>query len=466
MARSNVKKNTEPIYTHEGACATRASSIQELRRSVMSCMLWENEFYEDGEDIANRIFSLVKKVPIDVVSDLAIEARTKGNLRHAPLWLTVALAKNFSGDSIISNTIYNVIQRADELSEFLSLYWKNGKETISAQAKKGLAEAFTKFDEYALAKYNRNTEIKLRDVLFLCHAKPKDLKQKRLWKRLVDKKLKTPDTWEVELSVGKGKNKKESWERLLKENKLGALAFLRNLRNMNEAGVEKALVKKAAKNVNFQRVLPFRYIAAAHACPAWEDLIEELFLDNCSKRQKLPGKTILVVDVSGSMYGYGNISAKSDITRVQAAGALAAIIREICEEQAIYATAGNDSTRIHKTEIVPPRKGFALTDLISENTSGSFVDKLGGGGIFLVQCMDYIKKYEKKADRIIVITDEQDCDLKLNPGKADAFGKNNYLINIASYKNGISYNKDKWIHIDGFSESVIDYIVAYESGLN
>jgi 60 kDa SS-A/Ro ribonucleoprotein len=39
------------------------------------------------------------------------------------------------------------------------------------------------------------------------------------------------------------------------------------------------------------------------------------------------------------------------------------------------------------------------------------------------------------------------------------------LINVASNKNGISYGK-KWIHIDGFSENVINYIHEYEADLD
>jgi hypothetical protein len=43
------------------------------------------------------------------------------------------------------------------------------------QVKKGLARALAEFDEYQLAKWDRqNRAVKLRDVLFLCHAKPKD----------------------------------------------------------------------------------------------------------------------------------------------------------------------------------------------------------------------------------------------------------------------------------------------------
>ena len=70
------------------------------------------------------------------------------------------------------------------------------KQKLSAQVKKGLALAFTKFDEYKLAKYLcKDKEFSLRDVLFLCHAKPKDKAQENLWKRLINDKLETPDTW-------------------------------------------------------------------------------------------------------------------------------------------------------------------------------------------------------------------------------------------------------------------------------
>jgi hypothetical protein len=128
----------------------------------------------------------------------------------------------------------------------------------------------------------------------------------------------------------------------------------------------------------------------------------------------------------------------------------------MCEDVAIYATAGNDSTMVHKTALVPPRNGFALGEKIDEAFKS-----LGGGGIFLTQVMDYTFKQERTADRVIVITDEQDCDRKLNPAKANAYGKENYLINIATNKNGIGYGK--FTHIDGFSEAVVEYISQFET---
>ena len=124
----------------------------------------------------------------------------------------------------------------------------------------------------------------------------------------------------------------------------------------------------------------------------------------------------------------------------------------------IYATAGSDSARKHATMLIPSRRGFALRDLLSY---GQTSPKLGGGGIFLTQVMDYVRKEEHgTADRIIVITDEQDCDLVNKPSSAHPFGKRNYLINVASYKNGIGYGE--WVHIDGWSEAVVEYIRELE----
>lgn len=88
---------------------------------------------------------------------------------------------------------------------------------------------------------------------------------------------------------------------------------------------------------------------------------------------------------------------------------------------------------------------------------------LGGGGIFLNQVMRFLEPKHPNVDRVIVITDEQDCGLAGDsPLEAPAFGRVNYMINVGSFRNGIGYDKDKWVHIDGFSEQVLQYISAYE----
>ena len=141
--------------THEGALAVVVSPELALRRSVLACMLWEDEFYEDGVAIAGRIRELVPKVDAAKVAALAVEARTAMKLRHAPLLLVREMARHTTHRGLVAETMAAVIQRADELAEFVAIYWKDGRAPLSGQVKKGLAAAFGKFDEYALAKYNQ-----------------------------------------------------------------------------------------------------------------------------------------------------------------------------------------------------------------------------------------------------------------------------------------------------------------------
>src|SRR5262245_5369793 len=173
-----------------------------------------------------------------------------------------------------ANTVARVIQRADELTELVAVYWRNGRRPLSAQLKKGLARAFEKFDAYQLAKYDRPGPVRLRDVLFLVHAKPKAAEQAETWSKLAEKELDSPDTWEVALSGGA--DKRDSFQRLISEGKLGYLALLRNLRNMGEAGVDEGLVRKAIRDrKGAQRVLPFRFVAAARAAPMFDGALDK-----------------------------------------------------------------------------------------------------------------------------------------------------------------------------------------------
>jgi 60 kDa SS-A/Ro ribonucleoprotein len=438
MARLNMLKipRTWGARTHEGAPARNISMELQLRRSVLACLLWENQFYEDGVEIAGRIQSLVSKVKPEAVAALAVEVRSKMKLRHAPLLLVREMARLKTHRELVARSLAEVIQRADELAEFVAIYWKDGKSPLSAQAKKGLAQAFRKFDEYQLAKYDRSGPIRLRDVLFLCHAKPRDEAQAALWKRLIEGQLETPDTWEVALSSGA--DKREAWERLLRERKLGALALLRNLRNMKQASVDETLVIEAIDAMNTARLLPFRFLAAARHAPQWEEPLERAMLGSLAaqndEKRKLPGRTVLLVDVSGSMTAA--LSRRSEMLRTDAAYGLAVLLREICERVSVF-TFSNELVE------VPPRRGFALRDALDASQSHS--------GTYLGQALEKIRE---KYDRIIVITDEQSHDRVPGPrGRG-------YMINVASNKNGVGYGP--WTHIDGWSEAVIEYVRELE----
>lgn len=458
MSRTNVTARKSPIFTHEGAAAAHISPVQQLRRSVLSCLLWEDGFYSDGQSIAERIREEAQLVPVSVLAALAIEARSKFNLRHVPLYLTALLAQRARGSSIVSETVRDVIQRADELAEFLAVYAKaNGvtpdkiKPKLSNQVRKGIAAAFVKFNAYGLAKYNRDHAIKLRDALFLCHAKPRDAEQAALWKSLIDGTLKAPDTWEVELSAGK--DKRETFERLIREGRLGYLALLRNLRNMLQSGVDGALVNEAIlARRGAQRVLPFRYVAAARAAPAFEPALDQALCAAIQELPALPGRTVFLVDVSGSMDA--PLSARSDITRLDAAATLASM----ANAESLRVFTFSDSL-----VEVPPRRGMAGVDAIRASQPH--------GGTRLFEAVATLNR-DVAHDRLVVISDEQAHGpatlTLLRPvlpraalaSMPDPACERAYLINVASARNGVGYGR--WTHLDGFSEHVLHWIREHE----
>jgi 60 kDa SS-A/Ro ribonucleoprotein len=446
MSRLNVPLERPPVLTHEGGPAyPHLDAEQQLRRSVLSCLLWEGTFYEDGQKIAERIGHYAAQVPTSALAALAIEARSKFHLRHVPLLLLTLLARKGRGSSIVSETIAATIQRADELTEFLAVYADgNGvapnklKSKLSAQVKLGLAAAFHNFDEYALSKYNRDGAIKLRDVLFLAHPRPKSPEQEAMWKRLASKELQTPDTWEVALAGGA--DKKATFERLIREGQLGYFALLRNLRGMQQAGCDEKLVLDAvrARGHGAHRVLPFRYIAAARAVPAWEGAIDEALCASIEESPVLPGTTVVLVDISGSMDS--TLSAKSDLKRCDAAAALASVIR--CERLRVFS---------FTSEIceVPPRRGLAGVDAVLKSQPH--------GSTRLGHAIEHVNA-KVPHDRLIVISDEQTEDRVPTPVAPKA-----YMLNVASNQNGVGYGKGWTAHFTGFSEGIICYIAETEA---
>lgn len=436
--RTNIVARKPVAYNDAGTPVRSISAEKQLTRLTLANMLWEDQFYIDGESNADRVAALVSqlaKTNAKFVEHLAVAARSNYKLRHMPLLLTRELAR---AGKLTAHTLQSVIQRPDEMGEFLSIYWKGGKTPISNQVKKGLGLALNKFNEYQLAKWDKsNAAIKIRDVLFLTHAKPKDEKTAELFRKIADQSLETPDTWETQLSAGA--DKYETFTRLMAERKLGALAFLRNLRNMVEAGVDEQAIRAYGATVNAERVLPFRYIAAARIVPQFEDMLEQMMFRSLESHEKIPGKTRLLVDVSSSMGA--KVSCKSDLTRYDAAFALAMLCREICEEVEIYSFSG-------KVVQIPPRRGFALADAISTSQ--------GCTGTHLGRCLNDSAK--SQVDRIIVFTDEMSMDAVHNP--SNYLTNKGYIINVAAYQNGV--NHESWVTVSGFSEAVVDYIQALE----
>lgn len=179
------KRKANVVNNYEGAKAYKLTPEMELYSAVVTAGLSDN-FYEKSDTRLARIQELMLKNNPEYVAKLAVYARNEMYMRSVPMVLAVELAKANSGNAVVSKTVNGVVKRADEITELLAYYQlannRNGVKKLnklSKQIQKGLSEAFNRFDEYQFAKYNRATEVKLRDALFIVHPKAKMSLNKR-----------------------------------------------------------------------------------------------------------------------------------------------------------------------------------------------------------------------------------------------------------------------------------------------
>lgn len=472
--KTNVKKTSPNAYGNQ---TRELTAYEKLQRSAINCLLWEDTFYEDGESIADRIKKYMEQVTPEQARSVLKEAKVENKLRHMPLFLLVNMAKN---GYLTAEDVANTITRVDDMSELLSLYWSTdwkdstgntvkNKHTVPKSIVKGIQKALPKFDEYQLAKYRGDRyDVSLKTVIKMTHPKPENAEMEALWGRAINGNLATPDTWEVGLTnCHTPAEKKEFWTRMLTEktekgfNKLGALALIRNLRNMQSVNVDEDNIRSALGSASMSKILPFQLVTAARYAPQLEDVLETKLLESIDSMEKLEGDTVVLLDTSGSMRS--PLSGKGETTCQDVAASMGAIIRGVCNKSIIY-------TFQESIQAVPSgRKGFALIDCVRRAPSG---------GTSVIDCTnDAIRLYKESHNgkypaRVIVVTDEQTnsdgtgrswrrgTTVKLDNLPSNC---NGYIINVGTYENGVGYNNScNYVHINGWSENVLKYISAYE----
>jgi len=263
--------------------------------------------------------------------------------------------------------------------------------------------------------------------------------------------LVAPVTWESELSA-KG-NTKEVWIALLKGAHLSDIAFLRNIRNMVQAGVNDTIIVAELNKRMFNSVTPFRFIAAKRAVSASIDVSPQrrivAALGAAMRRvgdhlPTLKGRTIVLVDVSGSMNV--KLSDRSDLLRMDAAVALAAVAP--CEDKVIVAFGSRTMT-------------FEADDADPLTMAQNIIDKTGSlrGGTNLTEAINAVRTLPH--DRLIVITDEESHS---RAPPIATIANRSYMINVASNANTVAERQNGWHNMAGFSEHVFKWIDGIEKG--
>ncbi|MDU1906040.1 MAG: TROVE domain-containing protein [Dysgonomonas sp.] len=489
-----LTKGKNKVMNHEGDQAYRLSPEWQLYAAAVTSSL-SDKFYENAETRVETLRKLITQCDPVFVAQLAVYTRRKMNMRSIPLVLAVELAKVHRGDSTVSKMVSGIVQRADEITELLAYYQlaNQRKDTkklngLSKQLQAGLQDAFNRFDEYQYAKYNRDTEVKLRDALFLVHPKAKDEAQQVLFNKIVNNELETPYTWETELSaLGQTKfasdKEKEmafrmKWEELIDSRKVGYMALMRNLRNILEAGVSQLHVMSvcevlsSAEAVRRSKQLPFRFLAAYREISKVKSGYAGRVMDALEQAvavsaENIAGfgentKVLIACDVSGSMQRL--VSPKSKILSYDIGLMLAMLLKSRCKN-AITGMFGDKWKVIN----VPTRGILSNVD--------AFYRREGEVGYatngYLV--IEDLLKSKKQIDKVMMFTD---CQLwnSRNDQRISALWRDYkkispnsklYLFDLSGYgTTPLDITPDDVYLIAGWSDKVFDIIAAIDRGGN
>ena len=219
---------------------------------------------------------------------IAIEAREVFHLRHAPLLLLEVLSRTGKGDPLVADTVVRVIQRADELGELVALHHKLGGKQHDPGA-----DAQGSGARVRQVRRVRAREVRPRhrgQAARRAAAGAADAGGRRAVGAVAARQgphAGTPDTWEVALSGGA--DKKEAFERLLRERKLGYLACCatcatwRRRASTRRWSARRSSPARAARSACY----PFRYVAAARAAPQFEPYLDQALLAAIGEMPKL-----------------------------------------------------------------------------------------------------------------------------------------------------------------------------------
>jgi hypothetical protein len=437
-ATATIQSTDLGATTHEGGIGFSRDPKSELFLLAVTNMVSEQTFYEGGKERDQRFVNLIRQVAIedpDWVARFVPYLRDTLNMRSASVVMAAELVRAAlaAKDTRVNlrSVVGSAIVRADEPAEMLAYWTANYGRRIPQPVKRGVADAVARlYTERNTIKYDGSASAwRFGDVVDLVHPAPTHTWQTALYKYLLDARHKRDNlstenlptltanraamalsteefraafsaefvqnaglTWET-ASSKYGALDARFWEAMIPS--MGYMALLRNLRNFDEANVsgsikmQVALRLAAPEEVAKSRQLPLRFYSAwANAKGmAWGMALENALNLSLANVPALPGRTLVLVDMSGSMNS--PLSARSKIARDKAAAVFGSAIA-LRSDKANLVQFGTGSEEVH----------FHAGDSVLRTVDR--FKNMGG-----TQTMEAILKHYDGQDRIVILTDEQ-----------------------------------------------------------
>ncbi|MGX1489500.1 TROVE domain-containing protein [Streptomyces tendae] len=445
---SRVTSTGRVLRTFEGGRGRERDARSELFLLAVANFVSQKTFYESGADRDDRFAALVRELAVsdpEWTAGLLGWLRTEGNLRTAALvgaaeYVKARLDAGACDGPANRRVVDSVLRRPDEPGELLAYWTATYGRNVPKPVKRGIADAVRRlYSGKSLLKYDTASKgYRFGDILNLTHAAPDPAKpwQGELFRYALDRRhhpetavppvsdavltahrelmavpvgqrraLVTSEggagrlaaagmTWEALAGWLQGPMDKAAWEAVIPS--MGVMALVRNLRNFDEAGVSDEVAARVAARISDpaevarSRQFPFRYLAAYRHAPSlrWAYPLERALGHSLANVPALPGRTLILVDRSGSMF-WSRLSDRSELNRADAA--------------AIFGTAL--ALRARKADLVE----FGSTSAAVPFRAGESVLKILGrfGDLGGTDTTGAVRAHYRRHDRVLIVTDEQ-----------------------------------------------------------
>ncbi|MFI9343502.1 TROVE domain-containing protein [Streptomyces sp. NPDC052773] len=444
---SPVTTTGRTLRTHQGGQGHERDARSELFLLAVANFVTQETFYESGAARDDRFATLVRELAVTDsgwTAGLLGWLRGEGNLRTASLvgaaeYVKARLDAGATDGPSNRQVVDSVLRRPDEPGELLAYWTATYGRALPKPVKRGVADAVRRlYTGKALLKYDTASKgYRFGDVLNLVHAAPDPDKpwQGELFRYALDRRHRPETavppasnrtltahrelmavpveerravvtapggaerlaaagmTWEALAGWLQGPMDKAAWEAVIPS--MGTMALVRNLRNFDEAGVSDEVAARVAarisdpEEVRRSRQFPFRYLAAYQHAPSlrWAYPLEQALGHSLANVPALPGRTLVLVDRSGSMWA--PLSNRSELNRADAAAIFgtALALRAANADLVEFGTGSRE---------VPFRQGESVLRILERFGS------LGG-----TDTTEAVRRHYRGHDRVLIVTDEQ-----------------------------------------------------------
>jgi hypothetical protein len=503
---------TEPeatLSTFEGAPAHAGTPQSDLFLLAITNMVGEDTFYEGKGERDQRFIDLIRKVADsdpDWIARFVPFLRDTMQMRSASVVLaaeTVLHLKDKDHGINLRKLVDSAISRADEPAEMLAYVKQHNDNVLPKPVKRGVADAVRRlYNERNALKYDGQSRgFRMADVIDLTHVEPKDTAQSALFKFLLDRRHNRENisvdglpmieqynilqavpaderravlrangpiitknagfTWETLSGWIPGGMDAEAWESVIPS--MGYMALLRNLRNFEQAKISpeaRALVIAKLtdpEEVKNSRQFPYRFYSAFKNTESlqWYQALEDALELSVQNLPDFAGKTLVLVDLSGSMNS--PISGQSKVNRYEIGALFGAALAAKTNDITLVGF-GTDSDEIK----VP--KGTSILKLTKKVEELQHNGRLGWG----TNTFPAIAKHYDDHNRIVIFTDEQSFGTTYGIAKhVENIKVPIYSFNLAGYgRTPFKQGSNNRYEFGGFTDKVFTMMSLLERGKN